>query len=159
MLNKILLPNRYKKIGWVILIPSAIAGIVLSYTGFDGYQLQARVFAFFSDGEVFSGTKSFNFIDTNITNTLAGVFFIIGAMLVSFSKEKNEDEYIAEMRLSSLLWAVFISYALLLLAFLFVYGTPFLSVMLYNMFTILIIFITRFNYLLYKNSKITADEK
>lgn len=159
MLNKILLPNRYKKIGWAILIPSAIAGIVLSYSDFEGYQLQARVFAFFSDGEVFSGTRSFNFIDTNITNTLTGVAFIVGALMVSFSKEKNEDEYIAEMRLSSLLWAVFISYALLLLAFLFVYGTPFLSVMLYNMFTILIIFITRFNYLLYKNSKITADEK
>ena len=159
MLNKILLPHRYKKIGWIILIPSAIAGIVLSYTGFEGYQLQARVFAIFSDGEVFSSMQSFNFIDTNITNTLAGVAFIAGAMMVSFSKEKNEDEYIAEIRLSSLLWAVFISYALLLLAFLFVYGTPFLSVMLYNMFTILIIFIIRFNYLLYKNSKITADEK
>jgi hypothetical protein len=158
MLNKMLLPNRYKKIGWIILIPSTIFGILLSYADFEGYQLQTSVFAFFSDG-IFSNAQSFKFIHTNISNTLAGVFFIIGAMLVSFSKEKNEDEYIAEIRLSSLLWAVCISYILLLLAFLFVYGTPFLSVMLYNMFTILIVFIIRFNYLLYRNSKTAADEK
>ena len=87
------------------------------------------------------------------------VLFIIGAMLVSFSKEKNEDEYIAGLRLSSLLWAVFVSYVLLLAAFLLVYGSPFLDVMVYNMFTILIIFITRFNYLMYKNSKTATDEK
>ncbi|MFN8252511.1 MAG: hypothetical protein U0V75_11590 [Ferruginibacter sp.] len=158
MLNKMLLPNRYKRIGWLLLIPSTIFGILLIYTGFEGCQLKATVFAVFSD-EVFGSSKTLHFIQTNITNTLAGVFFIAGALMVSFSKEKNEDEYIAEIRLSSLLWAVFISYVLLLLGFIFVYGTPFLSVMLYNMFTILVIFIARFNYLLYRNAKSAADEK
>ena len=52
-----------------------------------------------------------------------------------------------------------INYILLLLAFLFVYGTDFLIVMIYNMFTVLIIFIVRFNYILYKNSKTAPDEK
>lgn len=158
MLTRLLLPNRYKKIGWFVFIPSAIFGILLSYSGFDDYQLQAKVFAVFSDG-IADAAKSFAVIDTNITNTVTGVLFIVGALMVSFSKEKNEDEYIAEMRLSSLLWAVLISYALLLLAFIFVYGTPFLSVMLYNMFTILIVFIVRFNYILYKNAKSVPDEK
>ena len=51
--------------------------------------------------------------------------FSSGALLVSFSKEKNEDEFITEIRLSSLLWAVCVSYTLLLVAFLFVYGSPF----------------------------------
>jgi len=78
---------------------------------------------------------------------------------VSFSKEKNEDEFIAEIRLSSLLWAVCVSYTLLLVAFLFVYGSPFFEVMIYNMFTVLIIFIVRFNYILYKNTRTVSDEK
>ncbi len=90
---------------------------------------------------------------------MIGSFFIIGALLVSFSKEKNEDEFIAEIRLSSLLWAVWVSYILLLVAFLIVYGTPFFEIMVYNMFTVLIIFIVRFNYILYKNSKAVSDEK
>ena len=80
-------------------------------------------------------------------------------MLVGFSKEKNEDEFISEIRLSSLLWAVWVSYMLLLIAFLLIYGSPFLEVMVYNMFTILIIFIVRFNFILYKNAKTVQDEK
>ena len=116
------------------------------------------VFAIANDG-INDNYKYFTVKDANITNTLIGSLFIIGAMLVSFSKEKNEDEFIAEIRLSSLLWAVCVSYILLLVAFLFVYGSPFLDVMVYNMFTVLIIFIIRFNYILHKNTKTGADEK
>jgi ABC-type Fe3+-siderophore transport system permease subunit len=103
--------------------------------------------------------RLFSFIDVNITNTIIGVLFITGALLVGFSREKREDEFIAGIRLSSLLWAVAVNYLLLLLAFIFIYGTPFLDVMLYNMFTVLILFIARFHYMLYKNSKPLTDEK
>lgn len=158
MPTKLLLPNRYKKIGWFILIPSTIAGLVLRYYDFDANWMHARVFAIASDGFL-TNAKYFGLADMNITNTVVGSLFIIGAMLVSFSKEKNEDEFIAELRLSSLLWAVCVSYLLLLVAFLFVYGTPFLDVMVYNMFTVLIIFIVRFNFILYRNTKAVSDEK
>ncbi len=158
MSNKLLLPNRYKRIGWIILIPSTILGIVLAFHEFGEAWIHAPVFAIASDG-INDNYKYFAVSDANITNTLIGSFFIIGAMLVSFSKEKNEDEFIAETRLSSLLWAVCVSYILLLIAFVFVYGSPFLDVMVYNMFTVLIIFIIRFNYILHKNAKTVPDEK
>ena len=158
MQNKLLLPNRYKKIGWLILIPSAILGILLCFNEFGANWLHAPVFAIANDG-INDNYKYFIVKEANITNTLIGSLFIIGAMLVSFSKEKIEDEFIAETRLSSLLWAVCVSYILLLVAFLFVYGTPFLDVMVYNMFTVLIIFIIKFNYTLYKNTKTVPDEK
>lgn len=156
--TKFLLANRYKKIGWFILIPAAILGLISVYEGFNRNWFQTKVFAIANDNSTLD-SQYFNFALTNITNTVFGVLFIIGAMLVSFSKEKNEDEFIANVRLSSLLWAVCVNYILLLICFVFVYGTPFLSVMLYNMFTVLIIFIIRFNYLLYKNSKRAFDEK
>ena len=158
MANKLLLPNRFKKIGWAILVPSTILGIILCINEFGESWFRAKVFAIAIDGE-HENYKYFSLAYTNITNTVIGVCFIIGAMLVSFSKEKYEDEFIAEIRLSSLLWAVFVSHVLLLLAFLFVYGSPFLDVMVYNMFTVLIIFIGRFNYILYTNSKTVPDEK
>ena len=158
MHTKLLLPNRFKKVGWVILIPATILGFILAYYQFSEDWLWANVFAIANDGN--EGHYRYFFIrNTNITNTVIGSLFIIGAILVGFSKEKNEDEYIANIRLSSLLWAVWISYILLLVAFLLVYGTPFLDVMIYNMFTVLIIFITRFNYLMYKNSKSSPYEK
>ncbi len=158
MTTQLLLPNSYKKIGWIILIPATILGLILCYYEFSADWLWSKVFALASEGSEFH-YKYFTFTKTNITNTVIGGLFIIGAVLVGFSKEKKEDEFITELRLSSLLWAVLVSYILLFIAFIFVYGTPFLNVMVYNMFTVLIIFIVRFNYLMHKNSKTVLDEK
>lgn len=158
MSNKLLLPNRYKIIGWYIFIPAAILGIILLFTDFESFPINAKVFALFNE-ELLGKGGSFNIIQTNITPTVVGILFIMGAMLVSFSREKTEDEFIARLRQSSLLWAVFVNYVLLLIAFAFIYGMAFLDVMIYNMFTILIIFIIRFNYILYRNSKEMPNEK
>jgi len=158
MSPKLLLPNKFKKMGWFILIPSTILGIILCINDFGAAWIWTRVFAIANDGTN-GNTLYFGVRLSNITDTVIGVPFIIGALLVSFSKEKNEDEFIAELRLSSLLWAVWVNYILLLLAFLLVYGSPFVEVMVYNMFTTLLIFIIRFNYLLYRNSKTVPDEK
>ena len=158
MTNKLLFPNKFKIIGWRLLIPATILGIILSFTGFQASWLPAKVFAVFNE-EILGKSQFFTFIKTDITNTVVGATFIVGAMFVGFSREKKEDEYISNLRLSSLLWAVCVNYFLLLLAFLFVYGTVFFTVMVYNMFTVLIIFIARFNYILYKNSKPVSDEK
>lgn len=158
MNSQLLLPAKYKTIGWFILIPATILGIILIIKGFEAEWISTKVFAIIND-TIFDKPQYFSFFKTDITNTLIAVCFIIGAMLVSFSKEKNEDEFIAKIRLSSLLWAVCLSYILLLLAFIFVYGSVFLDVMIYNMFTVLIIFIIRFNFILFKNSKTVSDEK
>jgi hypothetical protein len=158
MSHKLLFPNKYKAIGWFILIPAFLLGIYLNITGFEPRWLFAKVPLLFPD-EVSGNQKIFSFINVSLTNTIVGTLFIAGALLVGFSKEKNEDEFIANIRLSSLLWAVFVNYVLLLLAIIFVYNTAFITVMIYNMFTVLLIFIIRFNYILYKNSKSVPDEK
>lgn len=158
MSNKLLFPNKYKMIGWCLLIPAAILGIILMVSDFEAMKINARVFAIFND-EIFGKAQTFSFIHTNITNTIVGILFIIGSLLVGFSREKREDEFIANLRLSSLLWAVLVNYILLLFFFVFVYGGSFLYVMIYNMFTVLVIFIVRFNYILYRNSKTVSDEK
>ena|ERR1700761_1760073 len=158
MPRKLLLPHKYKKLGWLIFIPAVIAGIILLTIGMDKIVIGAKVFAIY-DGEVFGNYKSFSFIYANITDTIVGILFIIGALLIGFSKEKNEDEFISSLRESSLLWAVLVNYVLLIFAFAFIYGTAFFSVMLYNIFTVLIIFIGRFNYVLYRSFKSMSNEK
>ena len=159
MFKQMLLPNACKKIGWVLLIPSALVGFFLMLTDLESkLKIESKVFALYND-EFLGSSKHFGIISTDITNTLVGIVFIIGAMMVAFSKEKNEDEYIANLRLSSLMWAVWVNYTLLLLSFIFIYGMGFLHVMIYNMFTVLIIFIGRFNIILFKNKMISTDEK
>jgi len=165
MNQTLLLPNRFKTIGWCILIPATIAGIILTTTGYEADWLDARVLTLFYDevgilsDVLIKKFGPFGMIEANISNTVVGVMFLIGALMVAFSKEKNEDEFISNLRLSSLLWSVWVNYILLLVAFLLVYGMAFLHIMIYNMFTILIIFIIRFNYLLYRSTKSMSDDK
>ena len=158
MLHQFLLPNKYKKWGWFLLIPSTIVGIILITNGIENLPLNTKVFAIYND-EIFGKSEFFSVIKTNITGTLVGSLFIIGGFLIVFSKEKNEDEFISNLRQSSLLWAVLVNYILLLFSFVFIYGIAFMNIMLFNMFTVLIIFIVRFNYVLYRNSKFNSDEK
>lgn len=158
MSNKLLLSNKYKKMGWIIFFPSLILGLYLQTTGYELSCLNANVFSL-RPSEIFGDQKFFTTTSVNLTNTIVGVLFIFGSLLVVFTKEKNEDEFIAKIRLSSLLWAVYLNYLLLLIAFIFMYDLEFFYVMMYNMFTVLIIFILRFNYILYKNAKSLSDEK
>lgn len=154
MSNFPLLHNRYKTLGWYLLTPAILVGIVLLIFDYDTFTINSKVFAIYSD-EIFSKSKTFQCIETNITPTLIGLLFMIGALLVTFSKEKSEDEYISSLRLASLQWAILVNYILLFLSFLFIYGLGFIDVMVYNMFTVLIIFIARFNYVLFISKKST----
>ena len=152
-----LFPNRYKKKGVIILIPSIIMGFVTCFD-YEPAFLDLRVPAIFVD-ELFGDNKLLGFTNNNILNELLGVLIIISSILVAFSKEKQEDEFIAKIRLESLVWATYINYAVLLVAFVFVYDFSFLWVMIFNMFTILIIFIVRFNWQVYKLKKLATHEE
>jgi hypothetical protein len=153
MNNLLLLPHSFKMIGWFLFIPSFVFGVFHLATNAEFQIGTMTVPAIFYDtiSQNKANQPNAGFILTDITNTFAGVLIIISALMVAFSRTKQEDEYIKELRLSSLLWAVWVHYVLLLIAFLVVYGGTFLQVMMCNMFTILIIFIARFEFLLFKS--------
>ena len=65
-------------------------------------------------------------------------------LFIAFSKEKIEDERVAQIRLDSLHFAVYLNYAVLAIQVIFVHGTAFLDVMVYNMFSVLLLFIIRY---------------
>lgn len=155
-MEKLLLPHRFKKVGWILFIPALILGLVLMFNGFAGLGWEIKTLTFSNHiDEPFN--LSFQKVD--ITNTLAGTLLIVSCLLIGFSKEKNEDEYIQSLRLSSLLWAVIVNYTVLLIAFLFFFDFAFLYVMIYNMFTVLLLFVFRFNFLLFKSKSLLAYEK
>jgi len=158
MKTKLLLPNCFKRIGWIILIPSAILGLFIIISDYDFGFLNTQMFTFYSEG-LQKPPVVFGLIKVNLTGTIVGILFLIGAVFVAFSKEKREDEYIAGIRLESLLWATYINYGVLLFCFIFFYAFEFLYVMIFNMFTILIFFIIRFYYILYRSNKSLSNEK
>ena len=160
METRFLLPNKFKLIGWILIIPSAILGYFVIFHDFTLKFLRIKVLSFFSGGLApWNPASNFGFEPQNITATIVGILFIVGALMVAFAREKNEDEFISKQRLESLLWATLTNYLILIFCFLFFYEIGFLIVMIINMFTILILFIIRFNYILYKLSKSLKYEK
>ncbi len=140
-----LFPHKYKKIGWIILIPSVIIGLIAMVGNLEPAFLDVEVPAVFID-EFFGETKLIGFVHNNLLNEITGLLIIISAFLVAFSKEKQEDEFIAKNRLESLVWAVYLNYAIFIIALLCIYDMSFMWVIIFNMFTILIFFIARFNW-------------
>ena len=108
MKRKLLLPHKYKAIGWIIFIPAVVLGIVSSFYDFHDLGIKVNVFAIQYD-EIFGDQKIFTVVKTDITNTILGVLLIVGGLFVAFSREREEDEFIASLRLNSLLWAVLLN--------------------------------------------------
>lgn len=152
MKTKLLLPYRYKKIGCFIFYPALLLGLLIIFKNIEVGWLNVKMLSIFPD-ILSNNNHYFSIIEVNLTNTLTGILFLVGALLVGFTEEKFEDEFIEKLRLSALLWAVLINYILLLLAFVFIYQFQFINVMVFNMFTVLLLFIVRFRYLLYKYAK------
>ena len=61
--------------------------------------------------------------------------------------------------MESLIWATYVNYLVLLVAILLLFDFTFFNVMVCNMFTVLIFFIVRFHYVLYKSKKSVRNEE
>lgn len=151
MESKFLLPNKYKTIGWIILVPFFILGVL--WMADIRACIEAPVFAIWSDKGLFT------IMHKDIYNEIVSVPLLISLMLVTFAKEKHEDEYILKLRLDSFVWSIYINFIYLLLASLFVFDGGFYKIMVYNLFTILILFIIRFNFVLFKTKHQLDNEK
>ena len=139
-----LLPHVCQKIGLIGIFPFLALGI--AYLGWDYSVPWLSYHSNITHGIDFSS-------NTNFTDEVAAVGTIVSLMLIAFSKEKIEDEAIQFFRLASLQWAVIVNYVVLVICILSLYGGIFFSVMTYNMFTVLIIFIIRFRFVLFQHNK------
>lgn len=153
-----LFPHRFKTIGLILLIPSLILGSIYLIDSEWLPEIQLTTFALY--GDEFLGEDVFlQFFETNMTDEILGLILILGGMFAAFSREKQEDEFVMQLRLGALLWATYFNYIVLALSILFIFGTPFWQIMVANMFTILLVFIIRFNWMLQKSKKATDYEE
>jgi hypothetical protein len=153
MKTNYLLPNNLKSFGWILLIPSTLLGLLITIYDMNYGFFDFRVPALFID-EILGKKQLFGIIENNLLNEIVGIIIIISSMMVAFSKEKVEDEFIAKLRMDSLAWAVYFNQAVLLFSMCFIYDMAFLWVMIFNMFTLLWFFIIRFNWLKNKLNKL-----
>jgi hypothetical protein len=158
MRTNYLFPNRFKKIGWLLFIPGIVLGIVYLTCQSDISLFDIKVLAI-AEEAMLGDTTFFSISENNVLDEILSILLIIGALLIAFSKEKSEDEFISKIRLESLVWATYINYAILALAIIFVYDIAFFWVLIFNMFTLLVFFLIRFNWALYKFKNQNSNEE
>ena len=157
MKTNYLLPNKYKTLGWILFIGGIILGFTIVFSDFEYEPISAKVISIFNepfiddpfdDKDTF---KLFKIIETGISSEIASIAIIIGGLIIGFSKEKIEDEFIYKLRKDSLVWAIIFNYFVLVSTIVFIYDLTFFHVLVYNMFTPLLFFIIRFNFLKLKS--------
>lgn len=134
-----LLPHKLKTIGWIILIPSLVLGIIMMFNEFS--------FDFLSK-------ENGGMIPQNFTDELIGTFLICSLILVGFTKLKFEDEYTFRLRLESFQLTFYIYAVIMILAILTIYNDAFFDFMVLNLFAPLILFVLVFHVkiLIFRNS-------
>lgn len=157
MKSRFLLHHKYKPLGWFLFLIGLIFGIFLLINDYEYPNWELNVFPLIGEKDIFSNPP-FEWNKNNISDEIASILLIIGGILVSFSKTKDEDEYISKIRMESLIWATYVNYGILILAIIFVFDLSFFTVLIFNMFTVLLFFIVRFHYMLYKSKRVIEDE-
>ena len=123
-----LLPNGFKKVGWIILVPTFVLGVLMTIDGYNGF-------------------PSFllpEWIPLAMKRVLTSDWV---------------DELIGRIRLNSLLIALYINSSVLIILSLFCYELLFLNVLVFNIFTNIIIFLIVFEMKLWKLKKSLRDEE
>lgn len=153
MLARYLFPYRFQRIGWVLTLIALTLGLLELYGVVHLPHLLTWLPSPIGNTDlpdIVAGHQ------VRSNHDLYAVLLICGGLLVACSREAREDEYIGQVRLESLLWAVYLYYGLLLISFLLVSGSAFLLVMMYALFAPLLIFLVRFRWILYRNANAAA---
>jgi hypothetical protein len=147
---KFLFPNKLRIYGWTILFLGILFGVSRFYFGFKPEFLNIKVFAVYSK---YFETNYFKVIENHVSEELTALLLLVGLFLISFTKEKIENDFVFEVRNKSLILTFYINTALVVLSFLFIYGFSFIYILVINVFSPFIIYIILLKYFLYKAQK------
>ena len=158
MTKNYLFPSQFQKLGWILLVPF---GILLLYfcftTSVSRIEWKVPVFAIIHND--FGNPDWFKIVKNDIMDEILSIGLIVSLLFIAFSKEKNEDEYISQIRANSLVWALLINFLFLILCEFFVYGLVFFEILCVNLFSILVLFIIKFKIAVFKLNKSTKNEE
>lgn len=165
MKKNYLFPHRFKAIGWVITgitLAATIAAFVVSIC-YDWHPHLKMPALFDDDSLGFLSDEGenpgfFKMADCSIF-TFILIFMTIGLILVGFSKEKVEDEFVRQLRERSLVWATLVSAAVFLFGTLTIYGMVYTYFAYSIYFIFLLLFIIKFNVSLHRFNKGGENEE
>jgi hypothetical protein len=150
MRDNYLFPQKCRAYGWVIVCIAIIATIV--------YSLSWRYFHWMPIVRmpvVYNGLESQKLFTTATCTPIYIIMamLVIGLLLVGFSREKVEDEFVAFVRMRSMVWAAKVSAVVFILTDLLLFGISFpygaCSIFIFFLF----LFVVRFRIALHRFNK------
>lgn len=144
---KLFVPNNIRIYGWVILLFGLILGVIRFYFGVKPEFLNIKVFAVYSK---YFETNYFKVIENHVSEELTALLILVGLFVISFTKEKIENESVSAIRYKSFILTFYINTLIIVLSFLFVYGFGFINILVINVFSPFIIYIILSRYFLSK---------
>lgn len=160
MKTALLFPARYRWPGALMMLAGLVLGTWVLFGNLELPWLELSVPALY--GDQFLGNMPRNWFilfENNLTDELAAILTLTGALLLAFARQPVEDEYVGRLRLDSLLWATYMHHALLILSIMLVYGNGFFLVLVVNVCSFLLVFIIRFYLLLWRVRQTASHEE
>ena len=151
MKKNFLLPHCYMKIGLFMLVPF----IIMACIDFLGMAPSIDISLPYIYDDLFTSNHWFSIAnkeDVFMEIWMLGLFFSL--LFISLSKEKIEDEMIMNIRLQSMLFALWCTAAVFIFVTLFIFGFAYIYCLGALFYIFLIVSILRFRYVLHKLNKI-----
>ena len=131
MKTNYLFPHKFKFIGLLILIPTILMYFFIDFKN-SNFLVQGPEFLTFNVPHFFEDAQLLTYKLENLYNGLIGMVILISSLMIAFSKEKEEDEFIQKIRLDSLVWATYFNAFVLFLSLMFLYDWQFFWVMTFH---------------------------
>ena len=147
MKKSYLFPTYFKKIGWIIILPTLLFVLINIILQEKYLNFRFKALAIIDDSIRIGLPEKdtfFTIAETSFLSTLFPVLMIVGFVFIAFSKEKNEDEYISKIREQSLVWSVLVTCLILIFAILFIYGMAAFYVFWLDFLLFLLVFVIKF---------------
>ena len=145
MKQNYLLPHGFKRVGLIMLVPFLAACIWLLCGPCEGDWFIVDVPALFTL-DIASTSEWFSMTVTDPVNEICMLGLLVSLVFIALSKEKDEDEMTAVVRMQSFVWSFWCTAVLMLVAILFVYDLAFMYFAFASVFVCFIMYICKFNY-------------
>lgn len=157
MKKNYLLPHGFKMIGLIMLVPflAACIWLLLGPCECDWVLVKAPALMTL---DLNSTSEWFGITRTDPVNEICMLGLLVSLVFLALSREKDEDEMTAVVRMQSFVWSFWCTAVIMLVAILFVYDYAFLLFAFASVFVCFILYICKFNYEMIKIRR-TENEK
>ena len=142
MKKSYLLPAGFKKIGLWMVLPFFVLSVLCLCGVMDDMNLS---FLSVKMPALIDYSGWFTMNETNLIDEIAMLGLLVSLVFIGLSRERDEDEMTAHIRMQSFVWSAWATSAVVALGIFFVYDLEFVTFMFVAMYLYLMLYAVKFN--------------